>query len=85
MSKRLQVLLDEREFDDLRQTAASQGIPVSEWVRRALREARRREPSGDLDRKLRAIEKAMSYNFPTADIGQMLEESTSEYRKPLPE
>ncbi len=48
MSKRLQVLLDEDEFEDLRRAASRQGVPVSEWVRRALREARGQEPSGDV-------------------------------------
>jgi Arc/MetJ-type ribon-helix-helix transcriptional regulator len=47
---------------------------VSDWVRRALREAREREPGGDLDTKLRAIRTAVRHEFPTADIEQMLEE-----------
>jgi len=71
MSKRLQVLLDESELDDLREAASRQGVPVSEWVRRAIREARRREPSRDVEAKLRAVREAVKHEFPTADIDQM--------------
>jgi hypothetical protein len=74
MSKRLQVLLEEGEFDDVREAAGREGIPVSEWVRRALRDARRRESRGDLDEKVRAIRAAARYDFPTADIDEMLEQ-----------
>ncbi len=74
MSKRLQVLLEESEFDDLREAARRQGVPVSEWVRRALREERRREPRGDIDSKLRAVRDAARHEFPTAEIDQMLTE-----------
>ncbi len=79
MSKRLQVLIDESEFHDLREAARRQGVPVSEWVRRALREERRREPRGDIDSKLRAIRKAVRHEFPTADIDRMLAEIEQGY------
>jgi hypothetical protein len=46
-------------------------------VRRTLREAREREPAGDLDAKLRAIRSAARHEFPTADIEQMLVEIDS--------
>jgi hypothetical protein len=85
MSKRLQVLLDEEEFRGLREAAQRQGVPVSEWVRQALREARRREPQGDLDSKLRAVRAATRHNFPTADIEQMLAEIERGYLSQLPE
>ncbi|MBD0330655.1 MAG: antitoxin [Thermoleophilia bacterium] len=85
MSKRLQVLLDERELEDLRQAARRQGIPLSEWVRRALREARRREPGGDIETKLRALRRAVQHEGPTGDIEQVLAEIDQGYRAPLPE
>jgi hypothetical protein len=85
MSKRLQVLLDETEFDDLREAARRQGVPVSEWVRRALREARRRQPRGDIESKRQALRKAMQYEFPAPDIDQMLAEIEQGYPKDLPE
>lgn len=74
MSKRLQVLLDPDEWEQLREIARRHRTTVSEWVRRTLREAREREPSGDLDTKLRIIRAAARHDFPTADIEQMLEE-----------
>ncbi len=85
MSKRLQVLLGEAEFRDLRDSARRQGVPVSEWVRRALREARCREPQGDINSKLRAVRAAARHEFPTADVDQMLNEIESGYSAPVPE
>ena len=85
MSKRLQVLLDETEFRDLREAASRQGVQVSEWVRQALREARRREPRGDLDSKLRAVRAATRHEFPTADIDRLLAEIELGYGASAPE
>jgi hypothetical protein len=85
MSKRLQVLLDEAELRELRETARRHGVPVSEWVRRALREARRREPRGNIDAKLRAVRAAASHEGPTADIDQMLAEIERGYGAHAPE
>ena len=74
MSKRLQVLFDEEELRDLGEAARRQGLPLSEWVRRALRAAQRREPRGDLNGKLGAVRQAAAHEFPTADIEGMLAE-----------
>lgn len=79
MSKRLQVLLDEAELRELREAACRQRVPVSEWVRRALREAHQREPRGDMDTKLRAVRAASRHRFPTADIDEMLGEIEQGY------
>lgn len=84
MSKRLQVLLDEREFDELKSTAANEGITVAEWVRRAIRSARRQKSDGDVERKLAAIRTATQYSFPAPDIDQMNAEIAMGYG-PLPE
>jgi hypothetical protein len=82
MSKRLQVLLDADEWEELQQIARRHRTTVSEWVRRTLREAREREPAGDLDTKLRAIRTAVRYEFPAPDIEQMLEETEHGYLQP---
>ena len=74
MSKRLQVLLDPEEWEQLQAIARRHRTTVSEWVRRTLREAREREPRGDLDTKLRAIRAAARHEYPTADIEQMLDD-----------
>ena len=79
MTKRLQVLLDEPEWREIRRAARSHRMTVAEWVRRALRVARRSESSGDVEKKLAAIRRAMTYQFPTADIEQMNEEIVRGY------
>ncbi|MEX2196329.1 MAG: hypothetical protein WD844_13670 [Thermoleophilaceae bacterium] len=80
MSKRLQVVLDEAELREIRRTARGRGVTVSEWVRSALREARRGEPSADVATKLESIRAAARHDLPTADIDQMLEEIERGYR-----
>lgn len=72
MSKRLQVLLDDTELEDLQDAARREGVPVSEWVRRALREAQGRRPRGDMEQKLRAVRTAAKASFPTSDVDEML-------------
>jgi len=72
MSKRLQVLLDDRELREIQRLARLQRMTVAEWVRQALRAARRREPLGDTGKKLEVVRAAIRHAFPTADIEQML-------------
>jgi hypothetical protein len=86
MSIRLQVVVDETEMREIRRTARRERLTVSEWVRRCLREARRRRPARDADRKLQAVRTAARHAFPTSDIGQMLAEIESGYGEspPLP-
>ena len=74
MSKRLQVLLDERELRDIRKTARARRMTVAEWVRQALRAARRGESDRSVESKLAAIRRAATHSFPTGDIDQMNEE-----------
>ncbi|HEX7050835.1 MAG TPA: hypothetical protein VF188_11575 [Longimicrobiales bacterium] len=82
MSKRLQVLLDEAEFDEIRETARRHRMTVAEWVRRTLREAMREEPMRDVTRKLDAVRLAARHEFPTADIERMLAEIERGYTEP---
>ena len=79
MSKRLQVLLDDAEFHELRQVARRHRMTVAEWVRQALRTARRQQPEGDAGRKLAAVRSAASHALPTADIERMLREIETGY------
>jgi hypothetical protein len=74
MSKRLQVLLDEPDWREIQQIARRKGTTVAQWVRQALRAARRREPGTESRRKLEAVRAAARFSFPTADVRQMLEE-----------
>ena len=79
MSKRLQVLLDDAEYQQLEEFARQDRMTVSEWVRRALRQAGEREPSVEAGRKLEAVRAAVQYEYPTADIGQMIREIEQGY------
>jgi hypothetical protein len=74
MSKRLQVLLDEAELREIRKAARREQVTVAEWVRRALREARKEGPVRDTKRKLDTVRLAARHEFPSADIQTMLAE-----------
>jgi hypothetical protein len=79
MSKRLQVLLDEKEFRDLQCIARLRRMTLAEWVRQALREARDREPDKDSKKKLDVIRAAAQHGFPAGDFAQILGEIESGY------
>lgn len=79
MSKRLQVLLDEGEFREIRDLARRQRLTVAEWVRQALRGALRASPRSDARKKLAVVRRAVEHSFPTADIDVMLRELESGY------
>ena len=72
MSKRLQVILEDAELREIQRAARRQRMTVAEWVRQALRAARRQEPGGDTARKLEAVRAAVRHSFPTAPIDEML-------------
>jgi hypothetical protein len=72
MSKRLQVLLEEREFREIQRIARQRRMTVAEWVRQALRAASRQEPLGDAGKKLAVVRAAARHAFPSGDIDQML-------------
>jgi hypothetical protein len=74
VSKRLQVILQDPEYREIQRAARSRQMSIAEWVRQSLTHARRREPQGDLEKKLAAIRAAAKYESPTADIKTMLEE-----------
>ncbi|MEB3982437.1 hypothetical protein OQ968_14320 [Mycobacterium sp. 663a-19] len=52
------------------------------WLRRTLRKARKPEPGGDLETKLRAVRTAVRHEFPSPDIEQMLGETERGYLDP---
>jgi hypothetical protein len=79
MPKRLQVILQDPEYREIRRVARSRRMSIAEWVRQALAVARRQEPLGNLSQKLEAIRAASRHSFPTADIDTMLAEIESGY------
>jgi hypothetical protein len=56
-------------------------MSVAEWVRQALAGALRREPVGDLGKKLEIIRAAAKHEFPTGDIDTILAEIEHGYLK----
>jgi hypothetical protein len=79
MSKRLQVILEDSEMREIRGIARRRRVTVAAWVRGALRAARAEEPAAAPERKLQALRHATSHSFPTADIGEMLEQTERGY------
>lgn len=74
MSKRLQVLLDEKEWSEIERAARARRVTIAEWVRQALRNARPYQPQRETEKKLKAIKAAVRHSFPTGDIEEMLAE-----------
>jgi hypothetical protein len=74
MSKRLQVVFEEEDYEALQSAAVAAGQTVSEWVRAAVRKVRRDQSSRPAEEKLAAIRSAAEHAYPTADIDRMLEE-----------
>lgn len=66
--------MDEAELREIRRAARHQRVTVSEWVRGALRAARRAQPVVDGSRKRDTIRRAAAHALPTANIEQMLAE-----------
>lgn len=84
MMKRLQVLLDEAEWAEIKAVADQERVTVAAWVRQVLRAARRQAPRQTADRKLAAIDAACRHAFPTADIDVMIAEIERGYMRGLP-
>ena len=74
MSKRLQVILQDPEYREIQRMARARHMSLAEWVRQALQLARRREPMGDVGKKLEVIRAGAKHDYPTADIETMLAE-----------
>lgn len=79
MSKRLQVLLSENELAEIRTVARDQRMTVAEWVRQALRKARRNIPERSVQDKLNIIRKSATYEFPVSSIEILLAEIENGY------
>jgi hypothetical protein len=79
MSKRLQVILQDPEYREIQRAARSRQMSIAEWVRQALALARRREPLGDVGKKLEIVRAAAKHEYPTADIDSMLAEIEKGY------
>lgn len=73
-------MIPDEEMSDIQRLARRERLTVGEWVRRALREARRDKPANDPETKLKAVRLGAEYSFPSADIDQMLSEIERGYQ-----
>ncbi len=80
MSKRLQVILSDEEYEELKLVSSSEGVTVSEWVRGALRKMRRSRSLLEAEGKLEAVRAAVRHEYPSGDIETMLSEIEAGYR-----
>jgi len=74
MTKRLQVLLDDREMAEIQRAARRRRQSVAEWVRVAMREARTADTARPAADKLRALHASTAHAFPTGSIEEILAE-----------
>ena len=87
MTKRLQVLLDDDELNEIQALAKRRRQTTAAFVREALRSARMAAEYPTIEHKLRAIREAARYAFPAGDIETILAETESGYlgAEPPPE
>ena len=79
MSKRLQVILHDTDYDAIQRAARARHMTLAQWVRQALDLARRREPTAEAGKKLAAIRAAARHHFPSGDLTAMLAEIEKGY------
>lgn len=72
-------MLPDDELQEIQELARAQATTVAEWVRGALRAARRSEPLGDTGKMLEVVRSAARHSYPTADIDSMLDEIERSY------
>lgn len=80
MAKRLQVTLEDSEYLEIQRLAGARGVSIREWIHQALEQARVREATQTIERKLQAIRAAAGAEYPSADIDQMLAEIEGGHR-----
>ncbi len=64
--------MDDAELQEIKQAARRNRMTVAEWVRLALRAARRREAPPSTDRKLQVVREAARHRYPAGEIDDML-------------
>lgn len=79
MSKRLQVLVEPKEYRLFQHIAEEKGLSLGEWVRQILRRFAQSASIKDPQTKIDQIRKASRHEFPSGDIGQILAEIEKGY------
>jgi hypothetical protein len=72
MSKRLQIVMSDKEIEALRKSAQREGLTLSEWARKALEKARQSQRGPTTEQKLKALDRALECQHPTADMDEIL-------------
>jgi hypothetical protein len=69
---RLQVILKDAEYREIRRAAGSRHLSIAEWVRLALlQSARQQEPMDSMAKKLESIRIAAQFEFPAGDADKL--------------
>ncbi|HCU24762.1 MAG TPA: antitoxin [Deltaproteobacteria bacterium] len=79
MSKRLQVLIEAKEYKSFQRLARETGLSLGEWVRQALRRLAMEKTSANPQEKLAALRRYADLKAPTGDIEQILAEIEQGY------
>lgn len=79
MSKRLQVLIEPKEYKCFQHLAFQSRLSLSEWVRQALRDFSSHYSKKSPQKKLKALKRVTQHQFPYGDMEQMLHEIESGY------
>jgi len=79
VSKRLQIVIAESEYEDIARCAQDAHLTLSEWVRSVLRKAKSEVSPRNPELKLLAIKSAMEYSFPIENIEELNSQITQSY------
>ncbi|HXF14173.1 MAG TPA: CopG family transcriptional regulator [Terriglobales bacterium] len=79
MAKRLQVSLQDPEYEAIQRAAYRSGISIAEWVRQELISALQRESDGSVTEKVKAIRAAVRHSYPTGDMDTILQQIETGY------
>jgi hypothetical protein len=80
MTKRLQLILSDDEYQEVLHAARLRKISIAEWIRQALGIFRSSPPRRSVAQKIEAVRLAARFEFPTADIDAMLDEIEKGYQ-----
>jgi hypothetical protein len=81
MSKRLQVILPDDEYNKIKRNARHAKQNLASWVRNALRRISDSEPNSSEEEKLRILKKALTISAPIDDISVIKEQIQQGYLK----
>jgi hypothetical protein len=74
MSKVVQVILSDSEFQEITKSVQSQNLSITEWMRVVLGLSHQHESAIEIGRKLAVNRAAAQYDYPTGDLVCVLSE-----------